>query len=131
MHDPRFGELSHAILGACIEVHRQLGPGLLESAYEECLVSELGERGLPFERQPHVRLVYKGRLVNQTFRPDFIVRGSVVLEVKSVETIRSVHKAQLRTYLKLCHVPVGLLVNFNVPLLREGGIRRFMLPSKA
>ena len=129
MHDLRFGPLTHAILGACIEVHEQLGPGLLESAYEECLALEMRQRGLRFERQPRVAIVYRGRRIEHAFQPDFIVNGEVILEVKAVQTLLNVHKAQLRTYLKLRAVRVGLLVNFNVPLLRKGGIRRITLSS--
>jgi GxxExxY protein len=129
--DPRFGPLTHAILGACIEVHEQLGPGLLESAYEECLAFEMRQRRLRFERQPRVPLIYKGHRVEHAFQPDFIVSGEVILEVKAVQTLLAVHKAQLRTYLKLRAVDVGLLVNFNVPLLSRGGIRRIALSSNS
>lgn len=131
MHDPRFGSLTHAILGGCIEVHEQLGPGLLESAYEECLALELRQRNLPFERQPRIPLAYKGHRVEHAFQPDFIVGGEVILEVKAVQTLLAVHKAQLRTYLKLRGVEIGLLVNFNVPLLSQGGIRRISLSSNS
>lgn len=131
MHDPRFGPLTHAILGACIDVHEQLGPGLLESVYEQCLALEMNQRGLPFERQPRIPLVYKGHRVEHAFQPDFIVSGEVILEVKAVQTLLAVHKAQLRTYLKLREAEIGLLVNFNVPLLSQGGIRRITLSSNS
>ena len=131
MHDPRFGPLTHTILGACIEVHEQLGPGLLESAYEECLALEMRRRALRFERQPRIPLVYKGHRVEHAFQPDFVVSGEVILEVKAVQTLLAVHKAQLRTYLKLRAIDVGLLVNFNVPLLSQGGIRRIALSSSS
>jgi GxxExxY protein len=129
MHDPRFGPHTHAIIGACIEVHQQLGPGLLESAYEECLAVEMHLRGLRFERQPRVPLVYKGHRVEHAFQPDFVVDERVIVEVKAVHTLLAVHGAQLRTYLKLRDVDVGLLVNFNVPLLSRGGVRRVVLSS--
>jgi GxxExxY protein len=129
MHDPRFGPHTHAILGACIEVHEHLGPGLLESAYEECLALEMRQRGLRFERQPRIPLVYKGHRVEHAFQPDFVIDGQVILEVKAVQTLLAVHKPQLRTYLRLRGIEVGLLVNFNVPLLSRGGIRRIALSS--
>ncbi len=128
MHDPRFGPLTHAILGACIEVHTQLGPGLLESVYDECLAIEMAQRRIPFERQPRVPLAYKGVRVAQVFVPDFIVGGAVIVEVKAVQSLLGVHKSQLRTYLKLRRMSVGLLVNFDVPVLRDGGIRRITIP---
>jgi GxxExxY protein len=125
----RFARLTGDIIGACIEVHRQLGPGLLESGYEECLAYELGCRGLRYERQPSLPLVYEGVRVEQAYQPDFIVNRRVIVEIKAVQQLLSVHKAQLRTYLKLHGTPVGLLVNFNVPALREDGIRRVTLSS--
>lgn len=131
MHEPQFGPLTHAILGACIEVHQQLGPGLLESVYEQCLALEMRRRRLPFERQPRIPLVYKGHRVENAFQPDFIVANEVVLEVKAVQALLAVHKAQLRTYLKLRNIDIGLLVNFNVPLLSQGGIRRIALSSNS
>lgn len=120
----RFGEVTHTIIGACIEVHRHLGPGLLESAYEECLAYEMSRRGLRFERQVAVPLVFKGLRLERAYQPDFVVERAVVLEVKAVNTILSVHRAQVKTYLKLMELSVGLLVNFDVPALRDDGIRR-------
>jgi GxxExxY protein len=120
----RFGEATHTIIGACIEVHRHLGPGLLESAYEECLAYEMSQRGLRFERQVAVPLVFKGLRLERAYQPDFVVERAVVLEVKAVNTILSVHRAQVKTYLKLMELSVGLLVNFDVPALRDDGIRR-------
>jgi GxxExxY protein len=131
MHEPQFGPLTHAILGACIEVHQQLGPGLLESVYEQCLALEMRRRRLPFERQPRIPLVYKGHRIENAFQPDFIVANEVVLEVKALQALLAVHKAQLRTYLKLRNIDIGLLVNFNVPLLSQGGIRRIVLSSNS
>jgi len=118
--DPR----TDAIIGACIEVHEALGPGLLESAYEACLARELSVREVPFSRQVCLPLEYKGLRVARAFKADFIVRGRVVVEVKAVHQLLAVHRAQLRTYLRLTGIDVGLLVNFNVTALRDGGIRR-------
>ena len=125
----RFGRDTHEIIGACIEVHRHLGPGLLESAYEECVAHEMELRGMRFDRQPVLPLVYKERWVERAYQPDFVVEGTVVLEIKAVQALLAVHAAQLRTYMKLQRLPVGLLVNFNVPALREHGIRRLILSS--
>ncbi|MCB9596371.1 MAG: GxxExxY protein [Sandaracinaceae bacterium] len=123
-------ELTYRTLGACIEVHRQLGPGLLEAAYEECLACELSERDLRFERKPLLGLVYKGRRVERAYQPDFVIESSLIVELKSVRRLLSVHRAQLRTYLKLSGADVGLLVNFDVPALVEQGICRVTLASK-
>lgn len=120
----RFGELTHNIIGACIEVHRHLGPGLLESAYERCLAHELRERGLQFERQVAIPLVFKGLRVERAYQPDFVVERRVVVEVKAARALATLHRAQVTTYLKLTGLSVGLLVNFNVPALRQDGIRR-------
>ncbi len=130
-NEERFGNDTHEILGACIEVHRHLGPGLLESAYQQCLAHEMTQRGIRFVRQPFLPLVYKGLRVERAYQPDFIVQRRVVLEVKAVQGLLSVHKAQLRTYLKLERIGIGLLVNFNVPALREHGIRRITLSSSS
>jgi GxxExxY protein len=104
-------------------VHRIIGPGLLESIYEECLCEELTRRGIPFLRQVALPLVYKGRDVGCEYRLDLLVEGRVVIEVKSVEAILPVHRAQLLTYLRLTGKHVGLLINFNVPRLAEGIVR--------
>ncbi|MEW6208411.1 MAG: GxxExxY protein [Acidobacteriota bacterium] len=116
-------EVTHAIIGAAMEVHRALGPGLLESAYEECLCHELTLRQIPFRRQVPLPLEYKGIRLEQGYRPDLIVAEIVVVEVKAVEIIHPVYEAQLVTYLRLGGWPVGLLINFNVPVLKDG-IRR-------
>jgi len=121
----RSDELSHRILGAALEVHRTLGPGLLESAYEECLAYELGLRGLPFERQRPLPLRYKEIRLDCGYRLDFLVEGLVVLELKSVDQIIPIHEAQLLTYLRLSHIWLGLLLNFNTRLFKEG-IRRLV-----
>ena len=119
-------QLSEEIIGAAIEVHRALGPGLLESAYEECLCHELGLRTLSYERQRPLPLNYKGHQLDCGYRLDLLVEDKVVVEVKTVESIKRIHKAQLITYLKLGGWRLGLLINFNVPVLKEG-IRRVVL----
>ena len=118
-------ELSEAVIGAAIDVHRELGPGLLESVYEACLCHELGERGLLFERQKPLPVRYKAVLVDLGLRLDLIVDGQLIVEIKSVERLERVHQKQLLSYLKLAGCCLGLLINFNVPLLREG-IRRIV-----
>jgi GxxExxY protein len=120
--DPR----TSPILGAAIEVHRHLGPGLLESAYEECLCHELHLRGLIFQRQVVLPVEYKGLKLDCGYKIDVLVEDEVILELKAVEKLLPIHQAQLLTYLKLAHKRVGLLVNFNVPLLTEGIIRRVL-----
>ncbi|HME32569.1 MAG TPA: GxxExxY protein [Terriglobales bacterium] len=120
--DPR----TAPIIGAAIEVHRLLGPGLLESAYEECLCHELHLRGLTFERQVDLPVSYKGVQLNCGYKIDLIVQQEVVLELKTVEKILPVHEAQLLTYLKLSSRHVGLLSNFNTPVLTRG-IKRIVL----
>ncbi len=118
--------LTHAIIGAAIEVHKLLGPGLLESAYEECLAREFSLRGIPFERQKGVPVVYKDVKLDCGYRMDFLVAGDVVVELKSIESLAPVHEAIVLTYLRLSGCRLGLLINFNVPMLKEG-IRRFAL----
>ncbi|MFN8641079.1 MAG: GxxExxY protein [Candidatus Binatia bacterium] len=113
------------IIGAAIDVHRELGPGLLESVYEECLAVELGARGLPYVRQQAVPLRYKGRSIGTDLRIDLLVADRVVVELKAVEKLLPIHEAQILTYLRLTGKEIGLLINFNVPLLK-GGIRRFL-----
>ena len=115
--------LTRDILSAAIEVHRLLGPGLLECAYEEALARELTLRSIPFERQKFVPITYKGTLLESRLCIDLVVAKRVVVELKSVETLLPVHDAQLITYLRLTGCPVGLLVNFNVKVLRDG-VRR-------
>ena len=117
---------TEAILGGAIEVHRELGPGLLESAYEECLCHELGLHGLRFERQTPLPVVYKGIALDCGYRLDVVVEDSVVLELKSVEQLLPIHEAQLLTYLRLSGKRVGLLLNFNVPVLKDGIVRRVL-----
>lgn len=117
--------LTERIIGCAIEVHRHTGPGLLEAIYDACLIDELNAAQLRFERQRALPVTYKGRRLDGNFRIDFIVEDAVVVELKSVERILDVHKAQVITYLKLSGLPVGLLINFNVPVLRNG-IRRLV-----
>ncbi|MBX9579959.1 MAG: GxxExxY protein [Gemmataceae bacterium] len=117
-------EWSSRLIGAAIEVHRHLGPGLLEGAYEECLCRELELRGVPFDRQLPVNIEYKGVVVENAYRIDVLVAGRVVVELKSVDTPEPIHEAQLLTYLRLTDRWLGLLVNFNVPVLKDGIKRR-------
>jgi GxxExxY protein len=117
-------QLTNSIIGAAIEVHRALGPGLLESAYEECLYHELDLRNLRVNRQVAIPVQYKGIELDCGYRLDLVVENLIVVEIKAVEIILPIHEAQLLTYLKLGGWPVGLLLNFNVPVLKEGIIRR-------
>jgi GxxExxY protein len=103
-----------------MEVHRQVGPGLLESMYEQCLVKELGLRGLRVERQRELPVSYKGMRLEHGYRLDLVIESRLILEIKAVERLLPVHEAQVITYLRLTGLEVGLLVNFNVPLLRSG-----------
>jgi len=115
-----------AIIGAAIDVHRTLGPGLLESAYEQCLAHEFSLRQIPFERQKPLQVDYKGIQLDCSYRLDFLVADTVVVEVKAIEVLLPIHQAQLLSYLKLGGWKLGLLINFHVPLLREG-IKRVVL----
>ncbi len=116
----RLNELSAKVIGLCIAVHRETGPGLLESAYEECLAYEMSRSGLPFERQKEMPLSYKGVLLHCGYRLDFLVEDSLVIELKAVDQVAPLFQAQLLTYLKLAKKSLGLLINFNVPVLKEG-----------
>jgi GxxExxY protein len=118
--------LTEQIIGAAIEVHRALGPGLLESAYEECLCVELGLRGIRFQSQVGLPVVYKKHRADTGYRLDLIVEDSVVVEIKAVERLLPLHEAQLLTYLRLSGMATGLLLNFNVPVLKDG-IRRMKI----
>jgi GxxExxY protein len=120
------GETTERIIGAAIEVHKELGPGLLESAYEECLCRELLARGIHFERQRELPITYKGEAVDCGYRLDLVIDGEVVVELKAVEAISKLHEAQLLTYMKLGGYRIGMLINFNVPLLKDG-IKRHIL----
>ena len=113
-------DLTGNVIGAAIEVHKVLGPGLLESAYEECLSHELDLRKVPYMRQKELKIEYKGVRLDCGYRLDLLVAGELILELKACEAIEKIHEAQLLTYLKLTHIKVGLLINFNVPVLKEG-----------
>ena len=112
--------MSKEIIGAAIEVHRHLGAGILESAYEECLCKELEIRNIAFERQKPLAVVYKGITLDCGYKLDIVVEGKVILELKSVNKIEPIHDAQLLTYLKLAGLKLGILLNFNVPVLKDG-----------
>ena len=118
-------ELTGRIIGAAIDIHRQLGPGLLESTYEECMVYELNERGIAYERQVELPIHYKGKQLPGNYRIDLLVAQQIILELKSVQKLEPVHDAQLLTYLKLANKRCGLLLNFNVPVMKQG-IRRLL-----
>jgi len=115
--------LTREIIGAAIEVHRELGPGLLESAYEKCLCHELNIRRIAFQRQVELPVTFKNVKLDCGYRLDILVEEKVVLELKCVEEINDLHKAQLLTYLKLSGIRVGLLLNFNVPIMKAGIVR--------
>jgi len=119
-------DLTYAIIGAAIEVHRHLGPGLLESAYQACLEYELRQLGLTVEREVKVPIMYKEISLEQGYRIDLLVEGKVVLELKAVESLTDVHEAQTLSYIKFKNCPIGLLINFNVILLKDNGIRRLV-----
>jgi GxxExxY protein len=111
---------SRQVIGACIEVHRHLGPGLLESVYRECLRYELSEMRLEFVMEQPLPVHYKGVNLDIGYRLDVVVENKLIVEIKAVERLLPIHQAQLLTYLKLANVPIGLLVNFNAPTLKEG-----------
>jgi GxxExxY protein len=116
--------LTKEIIGCAIEVHRHLGPGLLESTYRKCLCYEFNNKGLEHSEEAPIGITYKKLVVDCAYRVDIIVEDKIVLELKSVENVLPVHEAQLLTYLKLSGVKLGLLINFNVPLLKNGIIRK-------
>ncbi len=124
---PKASGLTEAIIGAAIEVHRDKGPGLVESIYEWCLMHELDLRGLASVNQQVVRIMYKGKCREEPLRFDLLVEKCVLVEAKAVERILPIHKAQLFSYMKLLDVPVGLLINFNTAKLTDG-VSRLILP---
>ena len=124
MSQLKYEKLTEAIIGAAIDVHKQLGPGLMESVYEECLCYELSVREIAFQRQVSLPVRYKKVKLDCGYRMDVVVEETVVLELKAIEQLLPLHEAQLITYLKLSQKPVGLLINFNVPVLKDGIIRR-------
>ena len=121
--------LTEQIIGAAIEVHKTIGPGLLESVYQQCMCHELSLRQLRFQPEIKVPVLYKGVALDCGYRLDMIVEDTVILELKGADRIIPVHEAQLLTYLKLLDKPVGFIINFNVPILRGGGIVRKVLDS--
>lgn len=121
----KINEITNLIIGSAIEVHRTLGPGLLESAYEECLAYELIKKGLSVKRQKATPVIYKEIKLDCGYRIDILVEDMVLVELKSVDAINPVHEAQVLTYLKFSKVKVGLLINFNVAILKDG-IKRFI-----
>ena len=121
----RINEITESVIGAAIAVHRELGPGLLESAYEACLAYELNEKKLNVERQKNIPVIYRGVQLDCGFRLDFLVEDQVVVEVKAVDKLEPIHEAQIISYLKLSGCRVGLLINFKVKILKQG-IRRFV-----
>jgi GxxExxY protein len=118
------GELTEEIIGAAVAIHRELGPGLLESADQACMCRELSLRAIPFRPQVDLPVQYKGLLLGCGYRIDLVVNERVVVELKSVERFSSIHESQLLTYLRFSKLRVGLLINFNVPVLRKGVVRR-------
>lgn len=125
-------ELTEDIIGAAVEVHRAFGPSLLESTYEMCLCRELSLRGIPFERQVSIPVEYKGVKLDCGYQADIIVDGMILVEIKAIDSLLSIHDAQLLSYLKLGGWQIGLLINFNVELLKHGLRRRVLgLSEKA
>jgi len=121
-----FDELSRRVIGCAIEVHRNLGPGLLESTYRQCLAYELSHAGLSFQMEVPLPVRYKETLLDCGYRIDLLVNGDLVVEAKSVETLLPIQHAQILTYMRLSKAPLGLLINFNVTKL-QNGIKRFVL----
>lgn len=121
-----FEELTSRIIGCAMEVHKELGPGLLESSYEECLCYELSAAGLSFQRQLALPIRYKSIKLDAGYRMDIVVEDKIILELKSVEAVTALHEAQLLTYLRLARKRVGLIINFNVPKIKEGVLRRVL-----
>ena len=121
-----FDELSRKVIGCAIEVHRNLGPGLLESTYRQCLACELSHAGIPFQMEVPLPVRYKETLLDCGYRIDLLVSGDLIVEIKCVETLLPIHQAQILTYMRLSKIPVGLIINFNVTKL-QNGIKRFVL----
>ena len=126
LHGLLEGELSEKVIGAAIEVHRHLGPGLLESAYEQCMCHELSSREIRFRRQVEIPVLYKGVALNCGYKLDILVEDRIVLELKAIETILPVHEAQLLTYLRLSGKRVGFILNFHVSQMRKGILRKVL-----
>ena len=119
----KLNQITEAVIGAAVDIHRTLGPGLLESAYEACLAFELAEHGLKIEQQKPLPVVYRGVKLDCGYRLDILVEEAVIVEVKSIDRLAPIHKAQLLSYLKLSGCKVGLLINFNVKVLKDGVVR--------
>lgn len=120
------GALTERVIGLAIEVHQVVGPGLLESFYQECMCIELEGAGIPFQSQVIVPAVYKGRTIRLGFRADIVVADAIILEIKGVASLIPAHDAQILTYLRMSHIRVGLLMNFHAPRLKDG-LRRFIM----
>lgn len=125
MNKEQYNLLSKEILDAAIAVHREMGPGLLESVYEHCLMKEFELRGIYVQNQVAVQLIYKGFDLNKDYRIDILVEDEIIIELKAVEVVLPVHEAQIISHLKLTDKRLGFLINFNVPLLKQG-FRRFV-----
>jgi len=121
-----FDGLSRSVIGCAIEVHRNLGPGLLESTYRQCLAYELSNSGVPFQMEMPLPVRYREILLDCRYRIDLLVRDELIVEIKSVETLLPIHQAHILTYMRLANVPLGLLINFNLTKL-QNGIKRFVL----
>jgi GxxExxY protein len=126
MNNLDVNQTTEKIIGAAIEVHRHLGPGLLESAYQVCLAHEMKLRGLAYEREKPLPIEYKGLSLDCSYRLDFLVDETIIVELKTVDRLQPIHEAQLLTYLRLTGCKIGLLINFNVPVLKNG-IKRMAL----
>jgi len=118
--EAEINRLTQRIIASAIDIHRHVGPGLLESAYQECLAYELNQAGIRFQREVHLPIQYKTLKLDCSYRLDFLVEGTVIVEVKSIDELSKIHSAQLLTYLKAARKQVGLLINFNVPMLKQG-----------
>lgn len=122
----KFDDLSNKVIGCALNVHRELGPGLLESTYEQCLCYEISKAGIQFERQKELPVRYQDVDIDCGYRIDLLIEGALIIELKSVDKLERIHEAQLLTYMKLSTIEIGLLINFNSVLLRDG-IRRMVL----
>ena len=122
----RLNGITQQIIGAAIVVHKEFGPGLLESVYEACLMLEMENNGLKVASQVELPLWYKGKLTDKKFRIDLLVEDEIIVELKAVDSLLPIHEAQLLTYMRLTNKHLGLLINFNVPLLKDGIIRRII-----
>ncbi len=122
----KFDDLSHAVIGCALEVHKLLGPGLLESTYEQCLAHEFTIHGIFFKIQPPLPVIYKDIRLDCGYRVDLLIENKLIVELKSVEELKGIHEAQLLTYMKLANISLGLILNFNVQKLKDG-IKRYVL----